>query len=122
MNSEDLKSIEEISTYHHYLAQAVISALDSSVSNTFDMGEDQFVIDLFPYSYDYWKAVDNLFKREGDLPGVAVYELSDTIAEAFIGHCSGMTGLPSQEACKQSTEKLVNAWGRTFHKANEMTP
>lgn len=115
MNYKDLiekgVDIAEVASYNHYLAESIIGDLVNGTSEDLQMGEFDFVMELWDYSLIYHQIVDDAFKREGDLPGVAVYEITDAVATRFLGGMKMGSGeMPDKERFTNEVQKIVDTW------------
>ena len=101
----------EIAVYHHYLMEAFLEKLPDgeSIGDIFGEGEDSVVINLFPYSAIYWKLVDESYICYGGLPGVAVYELSEELADIMWSEVSE-EGYPSRDNFIDKASIAIKQW------------
>jgi len=77
----------EIAMNLHYLAEAIIKCIpdDTCVGNIFGVGEDDLVMQLYPYAQLIVKLSDKAYDEGANFSGVFVYEAMEELAELFMG-------------------------------------
>lgn len=100
-----------IASYHYYLTDAVLETAkcNTDIDTLFDMGEDSFVTELFQYSVIFYQLVDDVYNKLGDLPGVAVYELSKSVAgQMWVSLSVGE--FPNVAEFRDKVSQLIEQW------------
>jgi len=70
--------------YLHYFAEEVIKQSPDSIGDLFGIGEDCFVLELFPFAQLINKCVDIALEDDRHLSGVFVYDAMEELAGLFI--------------------------------------
>ncbi len=110
----------QVAISFHYLAESLLSYFskldegNGSISTLFEMGEDQYLSELYPYA----EAIESAWENRGqdrESPGVFVYEISDDLApKLFIEMIDGGEGCcdphPSVKQWKNNIQTVVNMW------------
>ncbi|MBE1299740.1 MAG: hypothetical protein GJ680_07520 [Alteromonadaceae bacterium] len=118
-NTSESQSFSELACYHYYFTEAVLNEFEdkkpsSCIADEFGDGEDSFVSDLLQYTAVFYELVDEKFNRDGDLPGVAVYELPERVATTFWSLISfpenDCATMPPLEAFRTEVSQLVENW------------
>lgn len=87
----------EIGMYHYFFADAILNSIPNgdNIGDIFGMGQDSFVMELYPLTEAFWLKVDSLYQSGHDFKGVIVYDLMDKVAECFWLSVVNCGGIPS---------------------------
>ena len=83
----NITSEAEIAMNLHYLAEAIISYIndETCTGDIFGIGEDDLVMELYPYAQLIVKLTDDAYQAGRQFSGVFVYDSIQEIAENFMG-------------------------------------
>lgn len=95
----------EVAPYYFELTTEVLALVEPS---KYEMAMDHFQAEMWEYAEAYWQVVDDAFKKAGDLPGVATYEISENMAKVLVGKSTDE--LVSVDEFKKSARHVVNKW------------
>jgi len=75
----------EKAMYHFYFVTEVIRTIPENqcIGDLFGIGEDCFVIELYPFSNLFYRKVDEAYRNGHEFSGCAVYEIVKPLAEYF---------------------------------------
>lgn len=103
----------EIAMYHYYFTEAIFEHIknDPDVLGLFGIGQDDFIMQIMPYTQLFYLGVDDCFIQEGALPGVAQFELPETLAIIFWEQCNISKGeFPDLDTFNKAARSLCADW------------
>lgn len=97
------KNHPEIAMIVHYLAVELLKS-DHCIGDMFGIGEDDFVMELYPYANKIAKMTDEAYLNGSRFQGVHVYECMRGIAEFFWGIVERQNARPMDSAMPEMDE------------------
>ena len=81
----DFSNAAEVAMNLHYLAEAILKHLseDECIGDIFGIGEDDFIMELYPYANLIVQLTDKAYFDGKQFSGVFVYDCMEVVAQNF---------------------------------------
>ena len=80
----------------HYFAKKVLYELPENTGDTFGIGEDDFIMALYPYAELIVKLANQAVDRGKDFDGLRIYDAFDLMAECLVISVLRQSGAPME--------------------------